>query len=190
MLKQGCFSFFFSVVVVLRVWSNETTCVNPQWSSFFFSAVLLAFGENFYLDSVLPTPSASKDPTRTHTCTHVHTAAWPAVTGFVITCDVACSCYCMFSTLHMCAQICAWKCVRVDVCVHAGAICPGIQKAKATEPEQSPTVHCSQRSCHLHKHAVTEENKIPPNEVCRFLKKKGKLGGGFSACMCDPVWVF
>lgn len=83
--------------------------------------------------------------------THAHTKARPPVTGFVITCDIACSCYCMFSThAHTQSYVCIDLCICVDVCacvcVHVGAICPKIQlhinRARTVTP-------CTLQSAHM-----------------------------------------
>lgn len=92
------------------MWSNETACAIPSGCLCFFPAVLLAFGELFYLCPLLPTPQTA------HAHTHIHIKTRPPVTPLVFTYDVASSCYCMFSTLSkrayegVCMCMCACWC--------------------------------------------------------------------------------
>ncbi len=96
------------------------------------------------------------------TDTNGHIKTWPPVTLLVFTCDVASSCYCMFSTFYKCTYKCVSMraCVRVCVCVcmyaHVGAICPFPQiqlhissRKQRNRAKRLTVTHCTLQSAHM-----------------------------------------
>lgn len=136
-LNEALFALAPALQAVLcSVWSSEMACVIPSGVSLFF---LLC---SWPLESISTSALCCQRHTatdRTHPYGHIKT--WPPVTLLDFTCDVASSCYCMFSTLYKCA----YECVSMRVCVCMPMLVPYVSfprysfisapESKGTEPK-------------------------------------------------------
>lgn len=106
---------------------------------------------------------------------HRHIKTRLLVILLVFTRDVCSSCYSTFSSLYV--HVSVHECVSVWVCMRTCwchmSLSPRYSFISAKRLN-SPSVHSSQHTQQIHKHSVTEENKIPTSEEYVIKKKKRK----------------